>query len=64
MWCCDFVGRNNCTIYVHIGKVNSEYLECGLWEFKADNLGNLEMHLFTTVKREKILSNIKTHVEK
>ena len=69
---CDFVGGNNHTIDVHVGKVHSEYLECGLCEFKADNLENLEMHLFTCEiyecnnckSREKTLSDVKTYIKK
>ena len=57
---------------MHVGKVHSEYLECGLCEFKADNLENLEMHLFTCEiyecnnckSREKTLSDVKTHITK
>ena len=32
---------------VHVGKYHSEKFECGLCEYEAENLENLETHLFT-----------------
>lgn len=44
---CDFVGQNELTMDVHIGKHHSEKYECGLCEFEANNQENLEIHLIS-----------------
>ena len=37
---CDFLGASSFTMDVHIGKVHSENLECGLCDFQADDVKN------------------------
>ena len=67
---CEFVGENDESMHVHIGKAHSEKLECGLCEIEIDTLENLETHLITCEIYEcnhcyfssKNLSQMKTHV--
>ena len=67
---CEFVGENDETMEVHIGKTHSDNLECGLCEVQMDTLENLEMHLFTCEiyvccscnLKGKSLSELKSHV--
>ena len=44
---CDFWGQNNLTMEVHAGKAHSSNFECGLCDFKAKDLENLETHIST-----------------
>ena len=44
---CDFVGENEYTMNVHVGKHHLEILECGLCDHTAKTLDDLELHLFT-----------------
>ena len=41
---CDFIGQNEVTIEVHLGKLHSEKFECGLCDLEAGGLENLEIH--------------------
>ena len=44
---CSFLGSNELCLNVHEGKEHSEEYECGLCDFKAGSLENLETHLHT-----------------
>ena len=68
---CEFVGENQVTMAVHIGKSHTEIFECGLCDFESKTLENLETHLFTCENyictscqaSETSISNIKKHIE-
>ena len=55
---------------VHIGKHHADVLECGLCDYTAKTLDDLELHLFTCEifecltceKKEKTLDGMKTHI--
>ena len=63
---CNFCGLNELSMEVHFGKNHSE---CGLCEYKAQDLEELELHLFTCEiyecykceLRVKKLSDMKRH---
>ena len=67
---CDFVGENEYTMNVHVGKHHLEILECGLCDHTAKTLDDLELHLFTCEtfqclncgEKEKTLDSMKTHI--
>ena len=42
---CEFVGANDTTMAVHIGKHHSEKFECGLCYIEAKDLESLDIHL-------------------
>ena len=44
---CDFVGENDLTMDVHVGKYHADDFECGVCE---NNLEGLEVHLQTCEK--------------
>ena len=44
---CEFAGKNEMTMEVHLGKNHSEKYECGLCDLEAGSLENLETHLNT-----------------
>ena len=44
---CDFVGENDYSMDVHIGKAHSNDYECGLCDLKLETSEKLEIHLFT-----------------
>ena len=44
---CEYVGENDESMGVHIGKHHSENLECGLCESVFETIENLETHLVT-----------------
>ena len=44
---CDFIGENEHTMDVHIGKVHSDKVECGLCEIHTKDLEELELHIFS-----------------
>ena len=44
---CEFVGARKETMNVHLGKCHSGNFVCGLCEFTANTLEDLETHLFT-----------------
>ena len=44
---CDYCGKNKMTIEVHLEKNHNEKFECGLCEYVANDLENLDTHLFT-----------------
>lgn len=44
---CDFVGASDKTMEVHHGKHHSDVFECGICDYKAETLENLEIHLVT-----------------
>ena len=56
---------------VHLGKLHSEKYECGLCDFEAGNLENLELHLFSCEvyqcnnceKKFKGMRDVKDHIE-
>jgi hypothetical protein len=60
------------TMAVHVGKLHSENIVCGICDFVADNLDNLETHLFTCEMYQcyydnenfKNLSDLKEQVKK
>ena len=66
---CNFCGKNELSMEVHFGKNHSENFECGLCEYKAQDLEELELHLFTCEiyecykceLRVKKLSDMKRH---
>ena len=44
---CEFVGTNEETMEVHIGKTHADIFVCGLCDYKAETLEELDIHLFT-----------------
>ena len=68
---CDFVGESEITMEVHLGKVHSDKYECGLCDFEAMTLENLELHLFSCEvykcnyceKKFKCIKDVKDHIE-
>ena len=44
---CDSTGINAWTMQIHYGKSHSINFECGLCDFKAKNLENLQIHVKT-----------------
>ena len=68
---CGFSGENEWTMQIHNGKHHANQIECGLCEYKAEDLEGLEVHLTTCeiyecVKCEfvaKQLSVMKKHVK-
>ena len=68
---CEFVGENQRTMEVHLGKYHSEIFECNLCDYEALSLENLETHLYTCEiyecreckLRGRTLSELKTHME-
>ena len=44
---CEFVGTNEYTMEVHIGKYHTDVFECGICDYIADTEENLDIHLFT-----------------
>ena len=69
---CDFVGTNEETMEVHIGKTHANIFECGLCSHKAETLEKLDIHLFTCEVYvcskcdflEKSLTDLKKHAKK
>ena len=69
---CEYVGENDESMYVHIGRAHSENYECGICESVFKSLENLETHLVTCESYEcnhcyftsKNISIIKRHVLK
>ena len=69
---CDFVGSSEETMEVHYGKNHSDSFECGICEYKAETLENLEIHLVTCeifkclycIYSDKNLSEFKKHTTK
>ena len=67
---CDFSGNNEVSMEVHVNKVHTEELECGLCECVAKDLESLELHLVTCQiyeckhcgERYKSISDIKKHM--
>ena len=47
---CNFLGENEETMKVHIGRKHSDHFECGLCEIEAKTSENLETHLRTCEK--------------
>ena len=68
---CDFFGPNELSMEVHTGKFHAEIIECGLCEFKAESLENLDAHLQTCEifdcnkceKRFNSFPKLKTHLD-
>ena len=68
---CEFWGPNSLTMEVHTGKLHSGCFECGLCEYKAKDMENLEIHLSTCeiyecdncYFRVTKISDIKAHME-
>ena len=71
---CDFLGDNQRTMDVHIGKLHSENVECGLCESILKTIDDLELHLVTcetyTCRRidcddftAKTLEEMKVHIK-
>ena len=44
---CEFVGTNEETMEVHIGKTHADIFECGLCGYEVETLEKLDIHLFT-----------------
>ena len=44
---CDYCGENELSVEVHQGKCHTEDFECGLCEYKAGTIENLDTHLST-----------------
>ena len=42
---CDFVGKSEVTMAVHIGKKHSKTFDCGLCDIETNSIQNLEIHL-------------------
>ena len=67
---CDFWSYNALTMEVHVGKQHAEKLECGLCEYKVENMESLKIHLSTCETYECnscyfrvcTLSEIKKHI--
>ena len=66
---CDFCGTNDASMEMHIGKVHSEKIECGLCDSVFDDMNGLELHLCTCeiykcqcCAKFKTLAQIKTHI--
>ena len=67
---CDFQSETIETMEVHVGKHKVEYFECGLCDYKFEDLGKLTTHLLSCEVyecgecywRDKDLSKVKTHV--
>ena len=67
---CDYWGPNFLTMQVHTGRSHSEHFDCGLCDFKAKTLDNLEIHIKTCKVYEctdcyfrvKKISQIKAHM--
>ena len=68
---CDFVGENDLTMDVHVGRYHAGDFECGLCENKFESLESLEVHLQTCEKFKcrlceltgKTLSELKKHTK-
>ena len=69
---CEFWGPNSLTMELHIKKFHAENITCGLCEYEANNLEDLETHKTTCEtygcseckNNFKSLSEIKEHTEK
>ena len=67
---CTFIGENEWTMQIHNGKHHMDQIECGLCEFQAKDISNLDMHLSTCKTYEcvecehvsKQLSDMKKHL--
>ena len=67
---CDFWCENFLTMEVHIGRLHSEQIECGLCNYEANNIDNLNLHIATCeiytceacCFRTKNLHDIKDHL--
>ena len=67
---CDFQSATIETMEVHVGKHKVEYFECGLCDYKFEELDKLKTHLFSCeiyecgecYWRHRDLSKMKTHV--
>ena len=44
---CDFVGENEYTMEVHIGKYHSDNFECSICEYTTESVDNLDIHSTT-----------------
>ena len=44
---CEFKGTNEWTMQLHHGKIHNKSIECGLCQYKAKDLENLNLHLKT-----------------
>ena len=68
---CDFYGGNELSVEVHHGKCHSVDFECGLCDYKAKSLENLNTHLTTCESYEcdacyfrvKTLKEIENHLQ-
>ena len=69
---CDYWSQNYLTMELHVGKNHSESVECGLCDYKADNLNTLKIHHATCeiyecdncYFRVTTLSEMKKHLQK
>ena len=69
---CDFWGPNTLTMEVHMKKHHSEKVQCGLCDYEADNIEQLETHLVTCETYKcfdckiifKTMREIKDHINK
>ena len=73
---CEFIGESQFTMDVHIGKLHSEQIECGICECVTKTLEDLEVHLsgcevykcasnddLDCVFQFKTLSEIRNHIK-
>ena len=68
---CEFVGGNDATMQVHIGKYHADKLECGLCYVEERSQECLEIHLATCEvfectkceERFKTISDMKNHIK-
>ena len=68
---CEFVAEKEETMKVHVKKLHSETIECGLCDYEAGNLEIIETHLFTCEvfdcyycnMRFKNLDTVKQHIK-
>ena len=69
---CDFVGKSEVTMAVHIGKKHTKTFDCGLCDLETKSIQNLEIHLKTCEayecnyytgcdKRYQTISEVKKH---
>ena len=69
---CHFNGTNEVSMEVHVSKVHTEEIECGMCEYEAKDLESLEIHLVTCQiyeckyceERFKSISETKKHLSK
>ena len=67
---CEFIGKSDRTMHIHYGKLHCKIIECGLCQFVAKDLENLNLHLKTCETYEcdtcdhvtKTITEMKKHI--